>query len=254
MRHAGGGAAPVAATFEPPDIETSSDDYADRFAGPTGEWMLRVQERIVLDFLAGRPGARILDVGGGHGQLAGGLSREGYDVTVIGSAASCRSRIAHLIEAGRCEFVVGNLERLPWSGGSFDVVLAFRLLTHWPDWPRLVVELCKVAREAVIVDFPTSQSLNIMAPLFFDAKKRVEGNTRDWRLFRKREVRDEFVRRGFPLRRQRGQFVLPMVFHRMLGLPAVSATLEASFGYLGLSRLWGSPVIAEFVRDRPGSR
>ena len=55
---------------ETADIETSSDGYAQRFAGAVGAWFLRVQEDATLRLLHAFPNARILDVGGGHGQLA----------------------------------------------------------------------------------------------------------------------------------------------------------------------------------------
>ena len=58
---------------ETADIETSSDDYAARFAGEIGAWLLKVQEEATLRMLAAYPNAKILDVGGGHGQLTGAL-------------------------------------------------------------------------------------------------------------------------------------------------------------------------------------
>ncbi len=56
---------------ETADIETSSDGYANRFGGKTGAWMLAVQERVTKQLLRDVPAsATVLDVGGGHGQLA----------------------------------------------------------------------------------------------------------------------------------------------------------------------------------------
>ena len=45
------------------------------------------------------------------------------------------------------------------------------------------------------------------------------------------------------------QFFLPMVLHRMIGRRGISAALEGLCRGLGLTRLWGSPVIALFVPD-----
>ena len=165
---------------ETADIETSNDDYATRFRGATGAWMLKVQERGVMKLLGARvaPGATVLDVGGGHGQLAHPLADAGYKVSVIGSAPSCRHRIADLVDAGRCSFEVGNVVELPYPDGSFDAVVAVRMLTHCERWPTLVKEMCRVSRGPVITDYPTSQSLNAIAPALFKAKKRFERNTR----------------------------------------------------------------------------
>lgn len=233
---------------ETADIETSSDDYATRFAGPAGQWMLEVQERLTLDLLAGFAGATVLDVGGGHGQIARPLCAAGHAVTVLGSAASCRHRIADLVDAGRCRFEVGNVVALPYPDCSFDAVVSFRLLTHCERWPRLVSELCRVARRAVVVDYPTSQSVNAIAPALFGAKKRIEKNTRTWRLFRHAEVREAFDRCGYALASQRKQFFLPMVLHRAVRRRGLCVALEAVPRAVGLTAAFGSPVI---VRMEP---
>ena len=52
------------------DIETASDDYASRFSGAIGKWMLKKQSDIVLDLLGNNTKVKLLDVGGGHAKLA----------------------------------------------------------------------------------------------------------------------------------------------------------------------------------------
>ena len=233
---------------ETADIETSSAGYAARFAGPAGEWMLGVQEAATLSLMPASTAVSVLDVGGGHGQLARPLCGRGFRVTVVGSDESCRIRISDLIEKGSCQFVTGNLVELPFSNRSFDVVISFRLLPHCGAWPVLIRELCRVSRRAVIVDYPTSQGLNAMAPALFGAKKKLEGNTRAWRMFRHSEIEDEFAKQGFALAGRVSQFFLPMVLHRMLKCPRLSAGLEAVCRSVGITRRWGSPVIVKFER------
>ncbi len=241
--------APPSAYPETADIETSSDEYARRFGGPAGEWMLDVQEKLTLKLMAGTPKTSVLDVGGGHGQLAIPLCRAGYPVTVLSSHERCKHRIREIVDSGSCAFVVGNVIDLPFEDQSFDTVIAFRMLTHCTQWPILIRELCRVSNRSVIVDYPTGQSLNAVAPVLFGAKKRIETDTRVWRLFRHREVREEFRKHGFELCRQKKQFFLPMVLHRMLKCRALSAGLEFVCRYIGLTPLWGSPVIAHFQRN-----
>jgi 2-polyprenyl-3-methyl-5-hydroxy-6-metoxy-1,4-benzoquinol methylase len=239
---------------ETADIETSNDDYATRFRGPSGQWMLEVQERIALDLLRRQtPACRsLLDVGGGHGQLALPLARDGYDVTVLGSASSCERRVESITRTGRARFIVGNVVALPFPDASFDAVFCFRLLTHCERWPALIKELCRVARHCVIADYPTSQSANAIAPALFGAKKKFETNTRTWTLFRHRQIREEFQKNGYRLADHRGQFFFPMVLHRMLKCRPLSAALEGAMRAVGLNDLWGSPVIVRMCRA-PGS-
>jgi len=236
-------------TSNMPDIESSSDAYAQRFAGPTGQWMLAIQESGALNLLS-RLGTvhSVLDVGGGHGQLALPLCRDGYQVTVLGSAPECQHRIRSIVETGACKFDVGNVIHLPYPDQSFDVALSFRMLTHCEDWEKLVAELCRVARKGVIVDYPTSQSINRIAPWLFEAKKKVETDTRVWRLFRHEEVETIFAAQQFQRAGIRKQFFFPMVVHRILKVKSLSILLETLARLLGLTRLAGSPVIAAFQR------
>ena len=236
---------------ETADIETSNDDYATRFKGAVGAWLLTTQERGVLKLLGktrspDAPEFTILDVGGGHGQLAHPLVREGYKVTVIGSDASCEHRIEDLTKNNSCRFEIGNVIALPYPDKSFDAVVAVRMLTHCGQWETLVKEMCRVARKIVITDYPTSQSLNAAAPALFGAKKKYEKNTREWRLFRHKEVRDAFASAGFAETGRYAQFFLPMVLHRALKCKPISSFAETICGILGLTRLWGTPVVARF--------
>jgi len=129
-----------------------------------------------------------------------------------------------------------------WSGTR-------RTRPHCGRWPALVGELCRVARRAVVVDYPTLESLNRVAPALFGAKKRLEGNTRTFTLFTHREVEAAFKAVGFAPAGRIGEFFLPMVLHRTLRCRPCSAALEAACRGLGLTRRWGSPVVARFSRE-----
>jgi 2-polyprenyl-3-methyl-5-hydroxy-6-metoxy-1,4-benzoquinol methylase len=235
------------------DVETSSDGYAGRFAGPAGRWMLGRQERLVLRLLKETGASSVLDVGGGHGQLAGPLARAGMAVTVLASDPACRRRVAALADESRITFQTGNLLALPYPDGAFDAVVSVRLVMHCDAWPALIAEFCRVARRAVVVDYPTVTGLNALSPLLFGAKKRLEKNTRTWRNFRDAELADAFASHGFRRTAREGQFFFPMVLHRSLQLKPVSAALEGLTSLLGLNRHLGSPVLARYERglERP---
>jgi 2-polyprenyl-3-methyl-5-hydroxy-6-metoxy-1,4-benzoquinol methylase len=233
---------------EAADIETASEGYAQRFAGPIGKWMLSRQTGIVLDLLADHPGVDVLDVGGGHAQLARPLVDAGFSVSVHGSAPECAARVADLVAAGACRFVCTPMFELPVADTSVDTVLCFRLLTHCEAWPQLVAELCRVTKRSIIIDYPTSQSLNAISSGLFGFKKKLEGNTRTWMLFRHSDIEDAFQQHGFRCKQLKKQFFLPMVLHRVLRCPPLSQFLEGICRCLGLTRLWGSPVIMELQR------
>lgn len=233
---------------ETADIETSSEDYAQRFSGAIGAWFLQVQEEATLRMLAPYRGGRVLEVGGGHGQLTHGLVHNGYRLTVLGSAESCGKRIQKFIDENRCLFRVGNLLDLPFANKSFDVVLSYRLLPHVIEWRRFVGELSRVAGKVVLVDYPSVRSLNYFTPLLFQLKKRFEGNTRPFMSFSEGELLEAFGSFGFIRAERHPEFFLPMVFHRMLNSPNLSAALERACRLSGATGLLGSPVILRLVR------
>jgi 2-polyprenyl-3-methyl-5-hydroxy-6-metoxy-1,4-benzoquinol methylase len=234
---------------ETADVETASEEYAQRFAGPVGEWFLELQARSTLELLSPLgDGARLLDVGGGHAQLTPALVDHGYEVTVVGSAPTCGERLSAWLAGGRCRFEVANVVDLPYGARSFDAALCFRLLPHVTAWEALLRELCRVARRSVVVDYPSSRSVNVLAGGLFAAKKRFEGNTRPFVQYRPAEIERAFLVNGFQVTGVRAQFLWPMVLHRMIGRVGVSKALEAPGRATGLLRLLGSPVIVRAER------
>ena len=235
---------------EDADIESSSDMYAGRFAGPVGEWFLEVQARLTLESLAGLPkGARVLDVGGGHAQVAPALIGAGYAVTVVGSDPSCAHRLAPWIERGQCAYQTADLLSLPFAPRQFDAVVCYRLMAHSIDWMRLVGELCRVADKRVVLDYPSRRSLNLISDGLFLAKRQLEGGTtRRYLLFSPRDIQREFGRYGFEVAAKKPQFLLPMVMHRFLRSTALSRVIEAPGRLAGLTRWFGSPVIVRADR------
>lgn len=231
-----------------PDIETSSANYARRFSGAAGNYLLDVQARAIRQALEGlRPGAA-LDVGGGHGQLVDLLRELGWRVTVHGSDDICARNLRELHGKRDCEFVRGNLFALPVPDRSFDVVLAVRLIAHVDDWPRLLGEMCRVARRTVVIDHPSKFALNALTPMLFGVKKSLEGNTRMYSSFTRKELMAEFARHGFQMQREVKQFFMPMAVHR-LGRGALPfRAAESLFRGVGLTALAGSPVILRVDR------
>src|SRR5262245_1315858 len=112
----GGGGLTIARVSEreEADVETSSDAYARRFAGPVGRFFLDVQARTTLELLRPFAGASVLDVGGGHAQLAVPVAEAGHPVTVYGSRDACGDRVRDLVAAGRAAFRAGDLLHAPW--------------------------------------------------------------------------------------------------------------------------------------------
>jgi ubiquinone/menaquinone biosynthesis C-methylase UbiE len=238
----------LSAHAENADLHASSDEYAARFGDAVGQWMLQVQEQALFKLLDNGC-ATVLDVGGGHGQVAVPLAQHERSVTVIGSSHLCAQRLAPFIESGTISFKVGNLIELPYHDKSFALTTSFRLMSHCTQWRTLVAELCRVSEHAVIIDYPVWLSVNILTPLLFFAKRTIEGNTRTYRMFSTWELQREFKKHGFRLERSEKQFVWPMALHRFMKSIPLSKNLEAPMRWVGITRLFGSPVLAKFVQE-----
>jgi ubiquinone/menaquinone biosynthesis C-methylase UbiE len=243
-----------AAVRENADVDSSSDQYARRFSGAVGRWFLDVQTRITLDALAGLPhGATVLDVGGGHAQVAPPLIAAGYRVTVAGSDPSCGNRLLPWTSIGQCRFDVADLQHLPYDDASFDAVVCYRLLAHSVDWIRLVGELCRVAAHRVVADYPSKRSVNIISRRLFDMKRSIEGvTTRQFSLYGRQEVADAFGCAGFRVTTEQPEFLLPMVLYRLAGSERFARAAEWPGRATGVTRLLGSPVIVRADRRRAG--
>jgi ubiquinone/menaquinone biosynthesis C-methylase UbiE len=233
----------------PPDIETSSESYAARFAGRTGRWLLDVQGCGTLQLMKAFPNSTVLEVGGGHGQLTPYLLEAGHKVTIHGSKPECMARVTKYLTTGRCEFRAGDLQQLPFPDKSHDVVIAYHLLSHLLEPEPFIAELVRVARKAVIVDFPTDRSINGVTMGLFWIKKKLEGNTRTFLTHDEKKVVNLFKRYGFRRSGRFAKFLIPMVLHRKLGIPRLSAMVEDFFRTAGMTSAFGSPVISCFVSE-----
>ena len=228
-----------------PDIHSATDGYAQRFASRAGQYFLQTQLKSVQRLIEPFSSGSVLDVGGGHAQVAPALVDAGYDVTVHGSNASCRTRPDRFIGADRYRFISGSLLSLPVEDQSFDIVIALRMMAHISEPMRFIDELCRVARKAVILDFSChSAKIGGGARTSYRIKNWAEQNTtRQFRTQSPSEIAAAFQAQGLTPDQSIAQYALPMVLHRRLNCPPISRTLEGAARVTGITRLIGSPVV-----------
>jgi hypothetical protein len=89
--------------------------------------------------------------------------------------------------------------------------------------------------------------LHRVAPQLFRFKKKLEGNTRYYRSFHEEEILSVVRPLGFHRSESFSEFFLPMVLHRTLKRPTLSAAAEATFRAAGLTDVLGSPAILRLV-------
>ena len=168
---------------------------------------------------------------------------------MLGSDPACEKRVEPWTRRGRARFLAADLLEPGLEPRSFEVVLSYRLLPHVARWPALVATLARLARRAVIVDYPTRRSVNAIADLTFGLKRGVEKDTRPFTVFADAEIEGAFAANGFRRTGRAPQFLLPMALHRATGSAALARALEGAGRLSGLTRLLGSPVILRLEPD-----
>jgi ubiquinone/menaquinone biosynthesis C-methylase UbiE len=183
-------------------------------------------------------------VGTGTGRAALLLARNGARVTGVDASdamlAEARRRAA--VDGIQVAFQKGDAHALEFPDRSFDVVISLRVLMHTPDWRGCVAELCRVADQAVVIDYPSACSVAVVEAAGRRAAQMLGVRTESYRVFRPRTVANALVRHGFRVRSVHRQFVLPIAMHKSIGSQPFTTAIEGAFSRVGLLRLLGSPI------------
>ena len=239
----------MSAASEDADVVTSSDAYARRFGGGVGRYFLERQADAVLELLRPWPGASVLDVGGGHGQLTGPLVDAGYAVSVLGSDARLRGARSRVDELGSRALPGRDLLAPGLAERSFDVVLSLRLLPHVRRVDALVATLARLARIAVVVDYPTRRSVNAVSGAALRPQAGRRG--RHAAVHGLRRPRDRGGLRGARLRAHRPPAAVRPADGALPGAadrPRLARLCEGAASALGLTSAFGSPVVLRLER------
>ena len=217
---------------------------AIRFSGPIGRLIAGTQEQQIAAFLAPLEGRRILDVGTGTGRAAIALARRGAIVTgVDASAEMLQVAERRARDAGvAVTFIRGDAHGLNFPDRSFDAVVCLRVLMHTPDWRASLRELCRVAADRVVFDYPSITSAAALQAVSRHLLHMVKPSVEAYRVFAGSAVTNVLRDTGFELAGQHKQFVLPIAFHKLFNSEPLTRGIEGMMEQTGLMRLFGSPV------------
>ena len=137
----------------------------------------RLWKRFALSLTGLRPGARVLDVAGGTGDLAVGLARQvgksGLVMLTDINAAMLAAGRDRLIDAGLAGNVLcaqADAEQLPFADGSFDCVTIGFGLRNVTDKPRALRSMQRVLKnggQLLVLEFSKPATPALQS--FYDA-------------------------------------------------------------------------------------
>lgn len=133
-------------TLQDRNFDDLAEQFADRvYGGAKGRIRLNLLERDLREALPtlyqGQPVQRILDAGGGEGQISRGLARQGHRVDLIDLSAEMVRRARQQVEAEglaqnmHCSQVA--IQDLPAT--TYDLVL-FHAVLEWVAEPKAVLQ------------------------------------------------------------------------------------------------------------------
>ncbi len=93
-------------------------------------------------------GKRVLDAGCGTGYGAAELAKTAYSVVGVDSAADALSYAREQYRLPTLRFEQASCSALPHPDASFDLVVAFEVIEHLPDWREFLMEMRRVLAPA----------------------------------------------------------------------------------------------------------
>jgi SAM-dependent methyltransferase len=223
-----------------------------RFSGPIGTLIAATQARQIAAFLAPLEGRRILDVGTGTGRAAIALAKAGAIVTGVDASremlavAERRAHEAHVTVT----FTPGDAHGLAFPDGSFDAVVCLRVLMHTPDWRASLRELCRVAADRVVFDYPSLYSAAAIQAAIRRVTHRFDASVEAYRVFSPSSVARALADAGFRVAGEHRQFVLPIALHKAVNSAPWTTRVEGALERAGVMRRLGSPVTVVAERAR----
>ena len=119
-----------------PDYSRQAEIYDEtRAASPSVLRPLR-------EGLNGAPGSRLADIGGGTGNYALALKREGWDPVVVDRSPEMLERAG----AKGLETIEADAQRLPFDDQSFDAAMMLSMLHHVEDRGAALAEARRILR------------------------------------------------------------------------------------------------------------
>jgi ubiquinone/menaquinone biosynthesis C-methylase UbiE len=226
--------------YADPEIARTFDQ--ERFGSGVGELIKQTQEQIVFASLPEVTGWKVIDVGAGTGRFTIAFLERGAAVVACDASEEMLKVLQSKVTNPALETKRVDAQDLPFPDHSFDCAVSFRMLMHVVDWKKALIELCRVSREWIVIDFPPQRGFLRFAPLLHLIKKPFSKNLQAYKVLSVSEVKQFLRSQKYEIQTIDCGYFLPITVHRILRSTTLTRMLERGFLKIGLTRYWGSPV------------
>jgi SAM-dependent methyltransferase len=120
--------------------------------------------RMFKKYIRTLEGLRVLEIGGGIGEMYENLSKEFPNDTFSYTITEYSPNAVDILkkkynEEGNPVVTQANAEHLQFEDNSFDVVCAFDVMHHVPDPQKMALEMLRVSRQHILLCEPCGISL-----------------------------------------------------------------------------------------------
>ena len=129
----------------------------ERLKTPRSDYVFARQKELVLDLIVPLSGERILDVGCGIGNNLQFFREKWCSLTGIDSSRE-KLEIARNKYGDRAEFILGQVQDLPFSDDEFDIVTIINFLEIADNPQKVIEEAIRVCRGRVFIGFLNNYS------------------------------------------------------------------------------------------------
>lgn len=139
-------------------FDARAQKYDAEYDKPSG-YALRSRMEAVLEFVGDRPGD-VLDAGMGAGRIVAALAQRGWTVSGIDASEEMVVFAREQLQGSAVRLEQARIELLPFSGESFDVVVATGVL-EYANVEAALGELARVLRPGgvAVVSYPNPGNL-----------------------------------------------------------------------------------------------
>jgi ubiquinone/menaquinone biosynthesis C-methylase UbiE len=146
----------------------SSEMYEQTRLSPYMQFIEATEKHIIAEYKNLQKNCVALEIGCGTGRFSEYLSEIGCDIYATDLTPAMLRQARSIRHSRKINWIGASAEHLPFTDGSFDLVIALKVLPHVPDLPLAIAEIKRVMKRGgiAILEFYNPLSLGSVTRRF----------------------------------------------------------------------------------------